>query len=303
MPRKKKIIDENIETPKIKKNKKNIMTTMIKEINTNEEHIILQLPLSKDRIDSILSNEKNINNIEPMPYEPNISSTYHSELGYKDSIIGGELNNIQTNIIINDKNTSNKVQQNQKSYIDNINTNNKCCFWCIHPIPYSSYGMPISYDNITDTYISYGYFCSLQCANAYNFSIHNGSDKVWEINSMIQRLGKIYNMEIPIRPAPSRYLLNIFTDGELSIEEYRNLHSNRDSSHILNLPPMITLSSGYEIANTSYIKTLSDNIKNSIPNIGTNIEGNNKKGKINYNMNNKFASNNIDSKLNLIVLP
>ena len=79
--------------------------------------------------------------------------------------------------------------------------------------------MPISYDSIKDTYISYGYFCSLQCANAYNFSIHNGSDKVWEINSMIQRLGKLYNMEIPIRPAPCRYLLNIFTGGELSIEE------------------------------------------------------------------------------------
>jgi len=116
-------------------------------------------------------------------------------------------------------------------------------------------------------------------------------------------LGKIYNIDIPIRPAPSRYLLNIFTDGELSIEEYRNLHSNRESSHILNLPPMITLSSGYEIANTSYIKTLSDNIKNSIPNIGTNMDGNNKKSKINYNMNNKHTSNNIDSKLNLIVLP
>jgi hypothetical protein len=75
---------------------------------------------------------------------------------------------------------------------------------------------------------------------------------------MIQMLGKRYGYNNFIRPAPSRYLLKMF-NGDLTIEEFRKLHKNSETTHVLNLPPMIAISSGYEVVNTSYIKRISEN--------------------------------------------
>lgn len=244
MPRKKKIQDENEkETPK--KNKKNIMSTMVVEEIKEDEHIILQLHLNENNLDNIINKYKNKQ--DPIPYEKD--SLYDTD----NKILEDTYYEIENNSSLN------------KSQYNNIESNNKTvCHWCVFPIEYKVYGMPEKYDMVSNTYICYGSFCSLHCANAYNFSTNSGSDKVWEINSLIQMIGKLYNYKLPIRPAPSKYLLNIFSGGKLTIDEYRNLHKNGDTSHVLNLPPMINISSTYEIINTSYIKTLSDNIKNSV---------------------------------------
>lgn len=250
MPRKKS--EKNDHIGKIenetKKNKKNIMNTMIKNNNIDEDkHIILQLPLTETNINNIINDSKN--SIEPIPYDNN----YYFDIN-KDN----EENNIIENIESRERNIDNynNKEEIQKTELNIKKTN--CCFWCIHPIELDVYGMPVSYNNITNRYTFYGSFCSLQCANAYNFSINSGSHKVWEINSMIQMLGKTYNNILPIRPAPSRYILDIFNGGNISIEEYRKLHLNKDKSHILNLPPMINLTSSYEIINTSYIKSIAE---------------------------------------------
>lgn len=259
MPRKKNI-DNNGEQP-IVKNKKNIMNTMVKNNDKEEQHIILQLPLNQNNIENIINKSKD--KTEPIPYEK--KCCFNSDNKILEEYFSDDKNNKNTDI--------------------NYDNKNSYCFWCIHPIEYKVYGMPINYNNITNTYLCHSSFCSLQCANAYNFSINSGSDKVWEINSLIQMMGKLYNYSLPIRPAPSRYLLNIFNGGTLSIEEYRKLHLDCDTSHIINLPPMINISCGYEILNTSYIKSLSDNIKNSV--ITTQLNQNNDK--------------NINNKMNLII--
>jgi hypothetical protein len=91
----------------------------------------------------------------------------------------------------------------------------------IEPIqPLNGVLYDFKYNIKTDTYVLFGNFCSLECANAYNFSSHCGSDKVWEINSLIQMLSKHYGYTHPIRPAPSRFLLKIF-NGPMSIDEFR----------------------------------------------------------------------------------
>jgi hypothetical protein len=69
---------------------------------------------------------------------------------------------------------------------------------------------------------------------------------------MIQMMAKRYGISNYIRPSPSKYLLKMF-NGYLSIEEFRNLHKNSETTHVLNLPPMIAIPCGYEVVNTSYI--------------------------------------------------
>jgi hypothetical protein len=226
MPRKPK----NTDSAQTKK-KTTLLNTIVKNVNTKDEHIILQLPLSQHQIDKLTNTTKSKECIaEPIPYERNCCFI--------------------TEEVVH--------QRNEISHTEQMNEHqNTCCFWCCHKIEYKIYGMPVNYDSINDTYILYGSFCSLQCANAYNFATYNGCDKVWEINSMIQMLGKRYGVNNFIRPAPSRYLLKMF-NGYLTIDEFRKLHKNNETTHVLNLPPMIAISSGYEVVNTSYIKKNSD---------------------------------------------
>ncbi len=74
-------------------------------------------------------------------------------------------------------------------------------------------------------------------------------------------LAKRYGFTNIIRPAPSRYLLKMF-GGNLTIEEFREAHLKSDKTHILNIPPMISINTSAEILNTSYLAKLSENKKN-----------------------------------------
>lgn len=229
MPRKQKTTDAS----QPKASKKTLLNTMVKNVNSKDEHIILQLPLTQNQIDKITNTDSTKDFLtDPIPYERNC---YFLD----DNVVHDE----ETSYGHNTGVSYNTTSDHKKS----------CCFWCCHPIDYRVYGMPVDYDSINDSYVLYGSFCSLQCANAFNFASYNGCDKVWEINSMIQMMAKRYGIPNFIRPAPSRYLLKMF-NGYLSIDEFRNLHKNSESTHILNLPPMISISSGYEVVNTSYIK-------------------------------------------------
>jgi hypothetical protein len=224
MPRKVK----NVDAVETKKSKKTLLSTIVKNVNSKDEHIILQLPLTQHQIDKIVCVDKcSEYTNDPIPYERNCCFLTDDK-----------------------KHEDNEIIHNKESGIEKVD---QCCFWCCHSIDYKVYGMPINYDSITDTYTIYGSFCSLQCANAHNFSVYNGSDKVWEINSMIQMMGKRYGFVDAIRPAPSKYLLKMF-GGNITIEEFRKMHQNNESSHVLNLPPMISIPSAYEAVNTSYIK-------------------------------------------------
>lgn len=233
MPRKKAVADVVVK----KTTKKNIIDTMIKD--NEDDDIILQLPISQNKINNIIINDKNDNKIvEPTPYESMCYFTNDAE-------------NISCD---------NEYYQNNNNYNNNENKNNSCCFWCCHSINNIVYGMPYNYDTLNDTFYVLGSFCSLQCANAYNFSINCGSDKVWEINSWIQMIARRYGYINIIRPAPSKYLLKMF-GGNLTIDEFREAHINNDKTYVLNIPPMISINITSEIINTSYLNKHSNNKK------------------------------------------
>jgi hypothetical protein len=270
MPRKAKAIDDKINEPK---KKKNLMNTIIKDITiVDNEDIILQLPLSSTNINKLNISDNNMCSEFPEPYEPNCfyineNSTYST---------------IQDNNIFDTTNSEYSLKNSQKEEFFNSNNN---CYWCCHPIENRTYGMPYKYNIKTDTYVLFGNFCSLECANAYNFSSHCGSDKVWEINSLIQMLSQHYGFTHPIRPAPSRFLLKIF-NGPMTIEEFRKGHYSNDKTYILNLPPMISTNFSYEIVNTSYLKNVTDNMHIKLDN---------------QNVTTKKNKNSIDNKLSIVI--
>jgi hypothetical protein len=227
MPRKKVVADVIVK----KSNKKNIIDSMIKDNENNNEDIIIHLSIPQNKINNIINNNINDAKIsEPTPYENICYFTNDSE-------------NISYD---------NEYYQN-----NNFNKNNSLCFWCCNNID-NYYGMPYNYDTINDTFYTTGSFCSLQCANAYNFSTNSGSDKVWEINSWIQMIARRFGINNIIRPAPSRYLLKMF-GGNLTIDEFREAHINNDKTYILNIPPMISVTSTSEVINTSYLNKKNNN--------------------------------------------
>jgi len=235
MPRKKTIQD----TSTIKKpTKKNIIDSMIKSNDNESDDIIIQLPIPQSKINTIINNNDSQDTkiLVPTPYESN-------------SYFMNDAENISY-----DTNT-----EYQTTYSNN-NNNNSHCFWCCHSIDNVVYSMPYNYDTVNDSYFVFGSFCSLQCANAYNFSVHGSSDKVWEINSWIQMLGKRYGFTNTIRPAPSKYLLKMF-GGNLTIDEFREAHIKSDKTYVLNIPPMISINSSSEILNTSYLAKMSEHKK------------------------------------------
>jgi hypothetical protein len=234
MPRKKTIQD----TSTIKKpTKKNIIDSMIKSNDNDSDDIIIQLPIPQSKINTIINNNDSQDTkiLVPTPYESN-------------SYFMNDAENISY-----DTNT-----EYQTTYSNN--NNNSHCFWCCHSIDNVVYSMPYNYDTVNDSYFVFGSFCSLQCANAYNFSVHGSSDKVWEINSWIQMLGKRYGFTNTIRPAPSKYLLKMF-GGNLTIDEFREAHIKSDKTYVLNIPPMISINSSSEVLNTSYLAKMSEHKK------------------------------------------
>lgn len=215
------------------------------QATASTEHILLKLPISDARIDELLHTEEmqmvleyNPNISEPIPYDGENASIYECIDGGGASIEAP----LNTETVPTVANGGTPMAAACK----------EACFWCCHPIEHRSYGMPIRYDTYSKAFTLYGSFCSLQCASAHNFSVNPGSDRAWEIQSWIQMLGHRYGFADTIRPAPSRYLLNMF-GGPLTIEEFRASHKNTAKTYTLNIPPIISVTAQSECINTSYI--------------------------------------------------
>jgi hypothetical protein len=220
MPRKKVVPDE-----KKVENKKTIEEKL--QNNNSTENLIIKLPLTNELINNEI--EEQIENIYDEKYDKyNICPK-----AYDPNELYVELNTNQ-----------------------NINLSS-LCLWCRYNVNEFRCGLPISYNNKSKHYNLYGNFCSFECASAYNFSKNSKSDKVWEINIMINKLAESYGFNIPIRPAPDYELLDIFV-GNMTIEEFRNAHKTSERSYTLNIPPQSYVNSTVEVLNTSYINSKSN---------------------------------------------
>ncbi len=267
------------------------------DCNQEGTHIILQLPIGDARMETLL--QENMQNMyqynpnieDPIPYVPtNQFASINDEL---QSTNEDDANNEKAGpavTIVPPPPIPTLASTPSNAQIKKCAT----CFWCCHEVGHHSFGMPIRYDAVSNNFTLYGVFCSLECTSAYNFSVHLGSDRAWEIQSWIQMLAKRFGYLDPVRPAPSKYLLKMF-DGPLTIEEFRNAHKHTSKTYVLNVPPLVSIAGHMDVINTSFMTGQSTSGPN--PNTGGSVQT----SKPIRKSANAEKKKTIDAKMNLII--
>ena len=92
------------------------------------------------------------------------------------------------------------------------------CYYCSHNSDVM-YGMPVSYDEIHDTFVCTGQFCSWECMKSYNL-YSNSSFKQAIFNHIQMMHDKTENTHNTIKFAPPRSLLKVH-GGSMTIDEFR----------------------------------------------------------------------------------
>ena len=226
-------------------------------ISDQVTHVVVQLPISAEHVVNILAQE---DMCDPLEYNPNIPEpTAYTPVNFfsskNDELVCYKSENETIN---NNHDCSNKAEMpDHLGHVADCHDEvckNAICFWCCHPVEHNQFGMPIRYDPIHNSFTFFGTFCSLECTSAYNFSVHMGSDRAWDVQSWIQIMARSYGIHNTIRPAPSRYTLQMF-EGPLTIEEFRKVHKTTAKSVMINIPPMVSMKSQIETINTSFFTT------------------------------------------------
>ena len=230
---------------------------LLKKSN-KEETIILNLKINKSdndfeknknesNLDNIPSgfNTETINNFSSLPF--NIDNNIDSNIDNIDNID----NNIKSNndiLIDNEKNEENKYNLEEHIIYEKkkwLTSTNIACYWCCHTFKNAPFGIPIKYKN--DKFYVSGYFCSLECAAAYNFSEEKNIQDIWESYNLLNLLSQKINYKNIIRLAPKRICLNTF-GGNLNIDEFRKFTDHNKIVNILEYP-MISASQQIEEIN------------------------------------------------------
>lgn len=210
-------------------------------------HVVIQLPISAEHIETILSQDDMCN---PLEYNPKLCEpTAYTPVNFFSS------KNDEIQMLLQEGREPTPQPVDCEQIAEHPKCSKECknavCFWCCHPIEHNRFGMPIRYDSIHNNFTFFGTFCSLECVSAYNFSIHMGSDRAWDVQSWIQIMARSYGITDPIRPAPSRYTLQMF-EGNLTIEEFRRIHKTFSKSVLVNIPPLVSIKPQIETLNTSF---------------------------------------------------
>lgn len=232
----------------------------------HEQHIIVQLSIKEDRINELLQGTNIQTKIsynpvlnDPIPYDPSNNNFTSAH----DAFDGFDFPSEGTKSVRGCKpSNSDKYAQEESEMMNSIEDfvaqdiletkQQPMCFWCCHEIGVKKYGMPSAYDTVHKNFHAFGTFCSLECASAYNFSVHMGSDRLWDINSWIQLMARQNNINTPIRPAPSRYVLKKF-GGAININDFRQAHKSFAKTYVYNIPPLINVVPQIEAVNSSFL--------------------------------------------------
>lgn len=198
-------------------------------INSEEEPIIVHLPISLEDVVNVTNDDSN-----------------------NDIFIKSEKEiNKPPQIAVNEdqllKKINQKLIETEKIFlfgknINKINVHNikfkpgSKCLWCKYSFDNPAIELPEDYFN--NIFYCTGNFCSWNCAKSYNIDLNDTS--TWKRESLLNLLYyKTYGEFIDILPAPSWLLLEDF-GGILKINEFRNLFNFNNKDYLLLHPPLIT---------------------------------------------------------------
>lgn len=130
----------------------------------------------------------------------------------------------------------NKLKKLNDSFQDNTYTHKKSkCFFCTE----SFYGAPVRIPKCRrgERYDVYGCFCSPECSVGYLFNDNLDDSEKWERYTLINKIySPIFNYTKPIKPSPSPFYTLDTYFGNLSIDEYRHLHTSHNKLKVINKP-------------------------------------------------------------------
>ena len=120
-------------------------------------------------------------------------------------------------------------------HTNNITDKRSACFWCTYDFDNPPIYIPKF--ELNNTYQCYGCFCSPECSVSYLFNEHIDISTRIERYSLLNHLYcKIYNYDKNIKPAPNPYYLLEKYNGNLTIQEYRQLLKNERLLLIVDKP-------------------------------------------------------------------
>jgi hypothetical protein len=226
----------------------------VKNIETDNECIIAFLPLNLADTKDIHANSEIIVE-KSAPIKSNISiindlktiMTHTSEGSMEQQ--DTEKIQIKKSDDDNINKLKSKIMELEKLLYDNVkfdklneiciditkgNVENVHCWWCCHDFDHQPIGIPDNYRE--EIFSTYGYFCSFNCAKAYNLDyIEN---KTSEKNCLIMMLKKKLTGEDSfIKPASPRQTLIMF-GGHQTIDEFRKDFKMVDKTSLLIFPPL-----------------------------------------------------------------
>jgi hypothetical protein len=194
------------------------------KVNTEEENIILHLPITMNEIndketedtDIFIKSEKELQHLK-------ITEDNDTTDNLQTSIVSS-----QTNIINNNVN---------KIMIYNLNfTKTTKCWWCKNQFNTPAVQLPEDYYN--DTFYCIGNFCSYNCMKSYNLDLNDSLS--WKRESLMNLLYyKTYSEYKTINTAPHWMTLDEY-GGTLNIQKFRENSIVNTKEYIVLHPPLIS---------------------------------------------------------------
>jgi hypothetical protein len=209
-----------------------IINDVQNENKSEDENIILHLPITMNDINNVPSIksyfikptiDKEISNIKNKQNKLTTESCYEDIAIVNDNLVNQDTKKNYINI--------------NKILIHNINIiSTTKCWWCHYSFTTPSIQLPEEYHN--NTFFCIGNFCSFNCAKSYNLNINDSL--LWKRCSLLNLLYfQTYNKYVDIKPAASWLILTDY-GGNLSIEEFRNNFIFNAKEYLVLHPPLIS---------------------------------------------------------------
>lgn len=226
-------------TEKKKRGRKPKMFTMINKIeqpiitniNTEEEKIILHLPVTINEINnSYIVNDNNDYDMDDIFIKPE-NNNNNCESDATENIKNNYKNYTSSEVYGITQKTPNKIISQSLSF----NKNTKC-WWCRNHFMSPPVQLPEDYyDN---TFYCIGHFCSFNCTKSYNLDLNDSL--TWKRESLLNLFYyQTYSENKYIHPAPHWMTLNEY-GGYLSIEEFRENSLINNKEFLVLHPPLIS---------------------------------------------------------------